>query len=208
MPAMKEEPNSPLAEEKLTRFIDGLESEPLHPSWVQEKAAAHQLGQLLRSHLPSRQEPPAEEFFTSQIMQRIAEEAPAPTRALAPQKLPFFERFRIWFAPLATATALLVVGGYVLHRQTPTARDSFAYTPMPNVTATLEYNDAAEATVINLEGLEAIPDTQEIKAFNVASNDAVKPGEPQAFYAANDSSKLLFVLFPSDSDGPKIHAVR
>ena len=65
----------------------------------------------------------------------------------------------------------------------------------------------AGATVIDLTGLTAIPDAQEIKAFNVATSEAVVPGSTQRFFAANDPQKLLFVLFANDDGGPQIREV-
>ena len=205
---MNSQPEHNPQEELLTRFIDGECNEALHPEWIQEKTAANQLGNLLRAHLPSRLEPPSEEFFTAQLMQKISSEA-APSHP--PQRISspsFFEKFRLWLAPLAATAAVLVVGGILLKDKVSSPRDSFAYTPIANVKATLSFNSDADATVINLEGLEAIPDDQEIKAFSVANSKTAKAGEPQKFFAANDPSKLLFVLFPSDSSAPSIHLVQ
>ena len=187
------------------RFMDGLELQD-HPEWLEEKAAAQELGQLLRSHLPARAEPPSAEFFTSQIMAQIA---PAgPSRAEVSARSGFMEIFRRWFAPLATAAAVLVVGGIVLQRQASGgSREAFAYTPIANVKATLDFNKDAGATVINLTGLAAIPDAREINAFNVASTVAAAPGATQRFYAANDPEKLLFVLYANDDGGPQIREV-
>lgn len=192
-------------DEQLLRFMDGLDPHD-HPEWQQEKAAAQQLGQLLRSHLPSHAEPPSAEFFTSQIMAQIT---PAgPVRAEVSARAGLMDIFRRWFAPLATAAAVLVVGGIMMKRQAAGgSREAFAYTPIANVKATLDFNEEAGATVIDLTGLTAIPDAQEIKAFNVATSEAVVPGSTQRFLAANDPQKLLFVLFANDDGGPQIREV-
>ena len=192
-------------DEQLLRFMDGLDPQD-HPEWQQEKAAAQQLGQLLRSHLPSHAEPPSAEFFTSQIMAQITPAGPA--RAEVSARSGFMDIFRRWFAPLATAAAVLVIGGMIMKRQaTGGSREAFAYTPIANVKATLDFNKDAGATVINLTGLTAIPDAREIKAFNVASTGVVAPGATQRFYAANDPGKLLFVLHATDDGGPQIREV-
>lgn len=186
---------------QLLRYMDGLEQDP-HPEWLAEKTSAEHLGELLRGHLPPVIEPPSAEFFTSQIMAQIT-----PSRTLKPQReaQSLFQSFRHWFAPLTTAAAVLVVGGILLKRESSTGIRPFAYTPIANVTATLAFNEAAGATVIDLNGLQAIPDSREIKAFNVASGTAFAPGTPQRYYAANDPAKLLFVLFPSDQGEPSLH---
>jgi len=187
-------------DEQLLRFMDGLGPHD-HPEWQQEKAAAQQLGQLLRSHLPSHAEPPSAEFFTSQIMAQITPGGPA--RAEVSARSGFMDVFRRWFAPLATAAAVLVVGGLMMKRETAGgSREAFAYTPIANVKASLDFNKDAGATV-----LTAIPDAREIKAFNVASTGAVVPGATQRFYAANDPDKLLFVLHAADDGGPQIREV-
>ena len=205
---MKTNPESENLDPKdveLMRFMDGLDPHD-HPEWLEEKAAAQQLGQLLRSHLPSHAEPPSAEFFTSQIMAQIA--PTGPTRAGVSARSGFMDIFRRWCAPLATAAAVLVVGGMVMKRQSPGGgREAFAYTPIANVKATLDFNKDAGATVINLTGLTAIPDAREIKAFNVASTGAVAPGATQRFYAANDPDILLFVLHATDDGGPQIREV-
>lgn len=192
-------------EAQLLRFIDGLDT-GVHPEWNEEKASAEQLGRLLRSHLPSHAEPPSPEFFTSQIMAQVA--PPAVVRAPAPAGGGLLDIFRRWVAPLATAAAVLVVGGIILKRDAANSgRESSAYTPIANVTATLKYNEAAGATVIDLSGLPAIPDDREIKAFNVASSEAVVPGATRRFYAANDPQKLVFVMFANDDGGPQINEI-
>ena len=209
---MNQNPNQPSSEEALTRFIDGELSTPQTPTpeWLAEKAAAQQLGNLLRSHLPARQEPPSEDFFVSSLMQKIAEESPqiAPANVIAPS---FWEHCRVWLVPMATAAAVLVVGGIMLKSAHSDTAVTQVYTPLPNVQATLAFNESAQATVINLTGLDEIPSTHDIKAYNVttpssktASRDA-DPAAPQRFYAANDPDKLLFVMFPASGGAPTFH---
>lgn len=205
---MKTPPTNHISdEEALTRFIDGEVNAAAPPAWLEEKLAANQLGNLLRSNLPRTLEIPSEDFFTSQIMAKIAEDSPPVQTQSRVEKAGFFQRFNTWLLPLTTAAAVLVVGGIMLKRQMPGTRDSFAYTPLANVTASLAYDDNAEATVINLDGLEAIPDDQDVKAFDVASSEPAGPGEPQKFFAANDPSKVIFVLFPGDNQAPKIQEI-
>ncbi len=204
---MNQNPNQASHEETLTRFIDGeLSTHDLSstPEWLAEKAAAQQVGHLLRTHLHARQEPISPEFFTSQIMQQIAAENPSVLPQILAPSPSFWQKFSVWLAPLTATAAVLVVGGMMMKQRTVES----AYTPIPNAAATLVFNDDAQATVINLTGLEAIPDTQEIKAYNVASNGSHEPGTPQQFYAANDPTKLVFVMFPGTDGAPSIHEMR
>lgn len=205
---------APSHEELLTRWIDGdlspadqsvLDAElARHPEWRQEKESAERLRTLLRQELPAHREPASAEFFTTQIMQQIAAEHPA--AAPPPRRTGrFFQWLRsAWAIPLATSAAVLVAGFFMLRQ--PVQHESFStpYTPDPNVKATLSFDETVNATIIDLEGLESIPDTQEIRAFAVNSSGPVTPGEPQRFFAANDPSKLLFVLYP----GADIQIVR
>ena len=192
---MNQNHNPASQEETLTRFIDGELSThdlPPSPDWLAEKAAAQQVGNLLRTHLHARSEPISPEFFTSQIMQKIAAESPGLNPRVLPATPSLWQQFRLWLAPLAATAAVLVIGGMVMKK--PSVES--AYTPIPNAQASLAFNEEAQATVINLTGLESIPDTKEIKAYNVASNGSHAPGMPQQFYAANDPTKLVFVMFP------------
>ncbi len=193
------QPLNPQQTEALTRFIDGETATPEQSEWLAEKAAVAQLGQLLRAHLPSQFEPPSPDFFTSQVMHAIAVDNPTALPAYRPT---LWQRLGIWMAPLATATAVLVVGGVLLKRSFQP--QTVVYTPDTKIHATLAFNDAAQATVINLTGMEDVPPTEDIKAYNVASSMA-SPDAPQQFYAANDPDKLLFVIFPSFSGAPTIH---
>ena len=86
---MNQHPNQASQEETLTRFIDGeLSTHDLSstPEWLAEKAAAQQVGHLLRTHLHARQEPISPEFFTSQMLppqERGVGELHRPTRRRA-----------------------------------------------------------------------------------------------------------------------------
>ncbi|MBP7951146.1 MAG: hypothetical protein KA004_15960 [Verrucomicrobiales bacterium] len=216
---MKPNQNSnPPPEELLTRWIDGnlspgeqanLQRElARQPDWPGEKAAAEEIGHLLRRELSAQQEPESPEFFTAQIMRQIHQEGVQVPTHSAKRNSVFHWLKSAWMVPLATAAAMVVVGVITLRQVSP--RESFAmpYTPDPSVTATLRIDDSAGATVINLEGLESIPDDHEIKAFAVTSTAPSGPGEAQHFYAANHPEKLVFVLFPGADSAPAIREVQ
>ena len=215
---MKDETPDVPSDETLTQWIDGtlppqeranLESS-LPPGWAAERDAARQLGDLLRSHLPARMEPPAPERFTSSIMAAIGRPDSAAAAAGGPAaKVIPFPRFRQWFAPLASAAA--VAAGFLVWNATHKAAAPVlakVYAPDARVTARAWFAEDADATVIELENLEAVPDDREIRAFDVASAEPAAPGEPQIFYAAANPERAVLVLSRDATNQPLLRAVR
>lgn len=218
-------PSNPLNEDQITRWIDG-ELPPKEASLFNQRAdatpelllqrdAASQLGELLRQHLPSKLEPPSPEFFTSSVMDEVTRDLPVKSTAVAPvaKFRNLFNFLRTpWFAPLASAAVVAVAfltwnhftgggapGGSVAATQT--------YAPDPNVVASAYYSADADATVIDLQNLTPVPNSREIRAFDVASVEPAAPGEPVIFYAANDSTRAVFVLSRDANHTPRIVAV-
>lgn len=210
-----------LNEDLLTRWVDGqltpeeaalvAEQSAQSPELLRDKQAAMQIGTLLREHLPVSLEPPSPEFFTSSIMEEIRRELPAAAPATAARPSPLWGWLRApWFAPLASAAAVAVVFLVWNHRETSSAPGLLAqtYTPDPKVTASTYYSEEAEATVIDLQNLDAVPDNHEVRAFDVASAEPAEPGSPQVFYAANDISRPVLVLSKDGREAPRVSVVR
>jgi hypothetical protein len=211
---MNDEPNLPPQDEQLLRWIDrSLPEDQLKaldlsatPAWHEQRAASQLTGNLLRSSLPRTVELPSPDLFTSRIMEAVQRDAPA--TAPASNITPFPSRFRQWFAPLASAA--LVAAGFLLWNANPHPRSSpvaETYTPDSRVIARAYFSDDADATVIDLENLEAVPDSREIRAFNIASADPAAPGEPQIFYAANGTRKPVVVLSHDAASAPHLRAI-
>lgn len=214
------QPHTPLNEDLLTRWIDGQltpeesalieQQAALMPELQLEKEQASQLGDLLRTHLPAIQEPPSPEFFTSSIMEEIRRELPATGTTARKSRPPAWLRWLEipWIAPLASAAAVAV--GFMLWNNAAgtTAGPSGSplaqtYTPDPKITASAWYSEEAEATVIDLQNLDAVPDDREIKAFDVASAEPSQPGEPTVLYAAG-SKRPVMVLSKDARENPRI----
>lgn len=138
------------------------------PEWLERREQARQIAPLLKSVLPAAEEPPYAEFFNTRIAREIARESGG---AVAPT----FSRsrsLRNWFLP-ATAVAGMVfcfwAGTRMVPAPTIAAPDPVAappapylYTPEKGVKAAYFASEPAEAMVIVLDGVAAIPDTFEV----------------------------------------------
>lgn len=216
-------PPQDLNEELMTRWIDGqlspteleiveraLAAEPL---LTREKDSAQRLGGLLRQHLPANLEPASPEFFTSRIMEDIQSVALVETvTPAAARTTGFMSWFKLpWFAPLASAALVALLFLAANGRQPAgTSLDvARVYTPDPNVVANSYYSEEAGATVIDLQGLPAVPDELEIRAYHVAEAAPVEPGKPQVLHAANDPGRAIMVLAPGNgAAGPRIREIQ
>ena len=213
-------PPDDLNEELMTRWIDGhLSPEEMaaveraiaaEPLLAHEKESAQRLGGLLRQHLPAELEPPSSEFFTSRLMEEIkgapVVETLAPTgKRGAAARVAWFRQ--AWFPPLASAAAVallfLAMNGSRSGESGP--RTARAYAPDPKVIASAFYSEEASATVIDLKGLDAVPDDREIRAYDVAEAGPVTPGKPLVLHAANDPERAILVLAPGTSGTPRVH---
>ena len=207
----------------LTRWMDGqldtaAEQSTLDrllavdPGLSGAKDGAERLGRLLRSHLPATLEPPSADFFTSRLMREIESEA-LPVAAVAKRRASPAGVANVrwwqapWFAPLASAAAvaalfLAVNGGPALSgRPSDAAR---AYAPDPKVVASAFFSNEAEATVIDLAGLQAVPDSREIRAFDLASAEPAVPGRPAVYFAVSDPDRPVLVMNPDTANGPAL----
>jgi hypothetical protein len=209
-------PPHEINEELMTRWIDGhlspAELEAVaravaaEPMLGREMESAQKLGGLLRQHLPAGLEPPSPEFFTSRIMEEIQgvpvlrSMRPA---AAGPRGWTWLRSS--WFAPLASAAAVALL--FLVSNGARPGSQNFdvarVYAPDPNVVANSFYSEEAGATVIDLKGLQAVPDEREIRAYDVADAEPAAPGKPQVFHAANDPERAIMVLAPDTVDGPR-----
>ena len=210
-------PPDDLNEELLTRWIDGhltpdesalmervLSAEP---HLGREKKSAERLGGLLRQHLPATSEPPSPEFFTSRIMEEIKGAPVAKIMAPAAGKSGGYFSWlkQPWFAPLASAAAvaLLFLATNGSQHGFPVSGVARAYAPDPRVTASAYFSDEAGATVIDLQGLDAVPDEREIRAYDVADAAPAGPGRPLVLHAANQPDRAIMVLAPDTAGNPR-----
>lgn len=142
------------------------------PEWLARREQARRLTPILRGTLPAAEEPPYADFFNARINREIAREA-VPIAPAAPVIAPA-AGFWNWFLP-ATAVAGMALCFWVGTRVGPapaaavagpelTAVDAVpvVYTPEKGVKAAYYSSSPADAMVIVLDGVAAIPDSFEI----------------------------------------------
>ena len=203
-----------VSEEFLTRWIDGQVSEEeaervgrspeVAALLAREVDLARGVGGWRRELMPTALEPPGPEFFTRRVLEEIRGEVSLGVARGARRR--WWKM--AWVAPMASAAAVALLflaasGGRLGGGEPRVAR---AYAPDPKVLAHAFYSEAAEATVIDLEGLEPVPDGREIRAYAVAEAGPAVPGRGQLFHAANGGRAVL-ALVGEGAEGPRWRAL-
>jgi hypothetical protein len=152
------------------------------PALREEALSMKKMGEAIRAHVTMERAVPHADFFNSQIMESIAADQQAEQRARSGSKATSAAGSWLdWLrAPwlYAGAAAVLVAGFFLLQNQTPRTDGHTQilslYAPSASVKATASYNAEADATVLILDGLEAIPADRNVAGFNVhhSENDA------------------------------------
>ncbi len=210
---------NPSDEEKLTRWIDGdlpdAEAEELlgrYPELRGEKEAAQKLAGLLKSELGKEQDIPFPDFFNHQIQRFIEEEkqsgAPHAAYGEATEKS-LFPWFTFW-RNLAAGAFLLLLGFFIgtAFLDTDGQEGSTvlsAYTPNPAVASKLFYSDAARATVLLLDGLQAIPASHTITGHDTANYRPGTSGMVPALYSVG--KETAYVLVKDEAQIPTVYEV-
>ena len=211
---------NPNDEEKITRWIDGEldESEvadllEAHPELREAKEAALETGRLLRNELESGDKIPFPDFFNRQVLRHIEDEQALAERKKAYEDVPEATFFS-WFSftrNFAGAALLILIGvfiGKAFHdSQGGGSEIVYTYAPDPSVTATMAYNEDANATVLLLNGLNAIPSAREITGHQTAGYTPKPGGSVPTLFSANSDSRTAFVLIKDHRDIPIIREV-
>jgi anti-sigma factor RsiW len=157
-----------LGAEERTRFEAMLAADP---ALRQEAESMKGLGNALRAHVPFEREVPHPDFFNSQIQEAIAADQRVHARSKGGVRAA--AGWLVWLrAPWALAGAAAVLaGGLFLLRSGDAAKVRTEilslYAPNAGVQAAVSYNEDAEATVLLLDGLEAIPADRNVAGISV-----------------------------------------
>jgi hypothetical protein len=187
----------------LGRWLDGELSPEEHarfeammaadPALGEEARSMKKMGEAIRAHVTLEREVPHADFFNSQIQERIAAEEQAEQRAKTGTKATSASTWLDWLrTPWAYAgiAAVLTVGFFLLQQPKPAGAHTqilSLYAPSASVKATASYNAEADATVLMLDGLEAIPADRNVAGFNV-------------HHSENDSQMATTTLFDDHGD--------
>lgn len=210
---------TPPDETQIVRFLDG-EMDAAEKSAFEASLAADpelraeieslgQLGDVLRKSIPADRAVPHADFFNSQIQVRIAQEEMDHARASrAPAAggglLDWFRR--PWFA--AAATALVAVLAFVVwqNRDGTLAPGSSlvlsTYTPNPDVHAHAFRSEEANATVLVLDGLSAMPADHKITGHRVFRSETDQEVATTTLFS--EDGHVLLVLAKDGRDHPRL----
>ena len=202
---------TPSEDHDLIRFLDGemsdterasfevrLETEPMLKS---EVSLMQRLSADLRTHLPVEMPVPYADFFNSQIQMRIAQEEPVTLPAV---RSSWFDWWRI--PTLATAAAAVAIGGFmIVQNQKQPANNSMVhsiYVPNPSVQARSFHSDEAQATVLILEGVEAMPSDRQMVSFHIERTETDQAMATTTLFG--ESGQVLAVVAKDSRNQPRL----
>ena len=166
------------------------------------------LGDVLRKNIPADREVPHGDFFNSQIQVRIAQEEmdrarESRTRAAGGGWLDWFRT--PWFSAAATAAVALLAFAIWQNRGASPSGSSVVlstYAPNPDVQARAFHSDDAEATVLMLDGLAALPADRKIVGHSVRRSETDQQMATTTLFS--DDGQVLLVLAKDGRDQPRL----
>jgi len=214
-------------EELLHRLADGELEQGVSAPELDEVSQAElrsieALSSMLKAELPKKVEPQYPDFFNSQIIRRIerdearelheaspassgsAAEGSGSTAPAAAGPGGFFR----WFPWAAAATACAVAAFLALQGGGSAAHSggaviASAYAPASTVQVKTWYSEEAEATVIDLVGLEAFPADREISGQTLASYPVEGlRGSRIAHQLSGPDGEILMTLVAAPGEAP------
>lgn len=151
------------------------------------------LGADIRAHLPREMTVPHADFFNSQIQVRIAQmEARDPGAQAAPWLSSLIGWLRQpWFA--VAGAAAVAVAAFLMSGAGVNVADSqilSSYTPSAHVQARTFHDSDAQATVLMLDGLDAVPADRKVSGLNVHHSQTETEIAATSLYDASGSRLL------------------
>ncbi|MCE9519087.1 MAG: hypothetical protein K8R87_06000 [Verrucomicrobia bacterium] len=190
--------------ERITRWLDGvmspaekaafLKEMQADPDLKSEVSSLEEIGGWVRDHATLEKSVPNADFFNSQIQDRIAELQRTDDRRISASGgvASWFNWLRMPWV-VAGAAALIALGFFMTMHEGQLQTQVFSvYVPNPAVIATVNYNAAAGATVLTLDGLSSFPDDKIISGLNVHHSDNDLEMASTTLYDA--SGKVLLVM--------------
>jgi anti-sigma-K factor RskA len=141
------------------------------PALQAELESAQAFSAMLKKELPAEMPVPHPDFFNSQIQVRLAQIEAEERRPVAAPASPWLGWLRMpWLVGAAAAVValLLVKNGLQSDSESNTLVMS-TYAPNPKVMVSAFHSDAAEATVLMLDGLEELPADRKIVGWHLDS---------------------------------------
>ena len=202
---------TPSEDHDLIRFLDGEMSDAerarfearmaADPMLKSEVIMMQRMSADLRTHLPAEMPVPYADFFNSQIQVRIAQEEPV---TLPATRSSWLDWLRI--PTLITAAAAVAIAGFmILQKQNQPANNSVVhsiYVPNPAVQARSFHSDEAQATVLILDGVEAMPADRKIVGFHVERTESDQEVATTTLFG--ESGQILAVVAKDARNQPRL----
>ena len=169
---------TPFEDHDLIRWLDGEMTDAervsfsarldADPALKAEVGMMQRMSADLRSHLPAEMPVPYGDFFNSQIQIRLAQDEP-----LIPEvRTSWLDWFRL--PTVITAAAAVIIAGFMIMQNGPAAGDSVVnsiYVPNSSVQARTFHSKEAQATVLMLDGVEAMPADRKIVGYQIQRSE-------------------------------------
>lgn len=174
------------------------------PSLREEAESMKKMSAAIRAHVTLERPVPHADFFNSQIQESIAAELAAEARSKggASAKASWLDWFRSPWA-LAGAAAVLAVGFFVWSPSGSSGSQTQIlswYAPSTTVKATAFHSNDANATVLMLDGLEAIPAERNVAGLNVHHSES--DAEMATTTLFDDAGGVLLVMSKDAASRP------
>lgn len=141
------------------------------PSLQAEVETARQLSAMLKKELPAEMNIPHADFFNSQIQVRLSQIEAEERRSAPVAATPWLGWLRVpW---LIGAAAVVIALFAIWEGDVPNTKSNTlvmsTYAPNPKVVVNSFHSEAAEATVLMLEGLEELPADRKVVGWHLDS---------------------------------------
>ena len=206
--------NTNLEEQELTRWLDGemtaaelasfearLASDP---ALRLEAEAMRQLCADVKAYFPVVADVPHPDFFNNQVMERISELERADRRQESKRSPWFAWLTRPWLALAGAAAVLLIVGHFVFSDDMDPENATTllnTYAPDNEIQTRTYHSKDANATILELDGLEEIPEDSNVVGFKASRSESIRNVAQAKAFSRGD--KALAVLAMNDELTPR-----